>query len=360
MNIQEFEAQLHGLTPFEELCRQIHFCPDPARQKDDESYRKLLASLVGNNPGIPPRIQVQPGFVTLTDTTDVSVVRQMRYTPEFLHSHGNIEVIYIYEGQCTMHSAFGDTPLHEGDLCLVSPNTLHSHGVEDDTTIMLYAMIRRSAFDTVFYDLLTHDDIISTFLIKTLYSSDANQTVIFRTKGDLELKRTFLELYFECEQSRPLRGAMLNNLSHRLLILLLRNHQESAELIHEGNAKESAAMVAMLQFVHDHYRTVTLASLASNFGISPQDISRRFKRYTGKTFNETVREIRIHKAARLLDNPKLSLAAIAASTGYTDASHLHKEFKHFYGTTPGAYRQRVIPDVQPPSTTGLGSEEPSL
>ncbi|WP_005031568.1 AraC family transcriptional regulator [Holophaga foetida] len=339
MDIQEFETQLHRLTTFEELCREIHFNPDPDRQEKDLAYRNLLESLIGNNPGIPGHIQVRPGFVTLADTTDVSVVRQMRYTPEFRHSHGAIELIYVYEGQCTMRSALGDTTLREGDLCLVSPDTLHAHGVGDDSTVLLYAMIRCSAFDSIFYNLLAHQDIVSTFLIRALYGSEADQTVIFHTLRDLELKQTFLELYFECEQDRPLRGAMLNNLTHRLILLLLRNHEESAEVIQEGSARESAALVPILRHIHAHFRTVTLTDLASRFHVNAPELSSLLKRYTGKTFSESVREIRIHKAARLLENSELSLAAIAESSGYTDASHFHKEFKRFYGMTPGAYRK---------------------
>jgi len=338
MNIQEFEAQLHCLTPFEELCKNIHLNPDPDRLARDDGYRTLVESLTSTNPGIPEHIQIQPGFVTLADTTDVSVVRQMRYTPLFQHSHGAIELIYVYEGQCNLRSALGDTFLREGDLCLVSPDTFHAHRVEDDSTVVLYAMIRCSAFDSIFYNLLAHQDIVSTFLIKALYGSEADQTVIFHTRGDLELKQAFLELYFECEQDRPLRGAMLNNLTHRLILLLLRNHEESAEMIQEGNARESATLVPILRYIHANYRTVSMPELAARFHFSAPELSSLLKRYTGKTFQESIREIRIHKAAKLLENSELSLATIAESTGYVDASHFHKEFKRFYHTTPGAFR----------------------
>jgi len=347
MNIQEFEAQLHRLTPFEELCKDIHLNPDPARLARDEDYRSLVESLTSSNPGIPEHIHVKPGFVTLSDTTDVSVVRQMRYTPEFRHTHGAIELIYVYEGQCRMHSALGETTLHEGDLCLVSPDTLHTHGIQDDSTILLYAMIRCSSFDSIFHNLLAHQDIISTFLIKALYGSEADQTVIFHTQRDQELKTAFLELYFECEQDRPLRGPMLNNLTHRLILLLLRNHEESAEIIQEGNAKESAALVPVLRYLHANFRTVTLAELAAKFHFNPSDLSHLLQRYTGKTFKDSLREIRVHKAARLLENSDLPLATIAESTGYADASHFHKEFKRFYDMTPGAFRQTTTASSGP-------------
>jgi len=339
MNIQEFEAQLHALTPFEELCKGIYFNPDLDRQAEDEAYRNLVASLTSNNPGIPAHIQVTPGFVTLADTTEVSVVRQMRYTPIFQHSHGAIELIYVYEGQCSLHSALGNSILQEGDLCLVSPATLHAHRLEDDHTVVLYAMIRCSAFDSIFYNLLAHQDIVSTFLIRALYGSEADQTVIFHTQGDLELKQAFLELYFECEQDHPFRGAMLNNLTHRLILLLLRNHEQSAELIQEGNARENAALVPIISYIHENYRTVSLTELATHFHFSASELSHLLKRHTGKSLQESLRLIRVHKASALLENTELPIGTIAEQTGYVDASHFHKEFKRFYGMPPGAFRQ---------------------
>ncbi|WP_244432630.1 helix-turn-helix transcriptional regulator [Holophaga foetida] len=332
---------MHLLSPLEARCKQIFQAPNRA-----EGMVELKAMLDayatthhGNFPGIPTRVKVVPGFVTLSDEADIAVVRQLRYLTEFRHSHGFIELLYVYAGQCHLQSSLGGTLLNEGDLCIVSPDTLHTHGVDDDSAILLYAMFRQDSFDGVFQSLLSESSIASDFLVEAIYGAEADQNILFHTGSDAAVKKTFLRLYYECEQALPLRDPMMANLLNHLILTLVRDHDKDVEIVQAGRSQESNALSPVISHIHAHYRTITLQELASRFNYSPSRLSDLFKRHVGKTFNTFIRELRIHKAARLLKSTRIRISDIAEHLGYADTSHLNKEFRHFFRTTPAAYRQ---------------------
>jgi len=350
MDIEAFERQLHELTPFEMRCRQIFH--GPHREAGMAALKALLDAFAtsheGNFPGIPSRVKVTPDFVTLLDDADISVARQLRYTPEFMHTHGFIELLYLYEGRCHLKTSSQTRILEEGDFCVISPETFHSHDLEDDKSILLFAMFRRDAFDTVFHSLLSDSTAVSDFLVETVYGAEADQNILFHTGRNDGVRNTILRLYYECEQAMPLRDAMMQNLLSTLILLLVRDHRGQAEVIHTGHSREANPMAPVISYAYAHYRTVTLKELAARFGHSPSRLSELFKRHAGKTFNTFIREFRIHKAARLIKDTSIKIADIAAHLGYADTSHLNKEFRHFFKVRPSDYRMNAQESLTAP------------
>jgi AraC-like DNA-binding protein len=75
-------------------------------------------------------------------------------------------------------------------------------------------------------------------------------------------------------------------------------------------------------------------------------LERKFRRASGHTVKDVASLMRFEQVRnRLVIEPTASLAALARELGYTDQSHLHREFKRYSGTTPAAFarRQRVAP-----------------
>ena len=55
----------------------------------------------------------------------------------------------------------------------------------------------------------------------------------------------------------------------------------------------------------------------------------------------TVREVRLRSAAHLLDQPELSVDAIAGRVGFSSRSHFSKAFSEQFGSSPAAFRSRA-------------------
>jgi AraC-like DNA-binding protein len=90
----------------------------------------------------------------------------------------------------------------------------------------------------------------------------------------------------------------------------------------------------------DH-RTVGVAQVAQQLGLSVFQLTRRCQRATGLSPWQYVLRCRMERAAEMLHEPDRSLAEIAAAIGMADAAHLTRCFKRVMGCTPSTYRRRL-------------------
>ncbi len=65
-----------------------------------------------------------------------------------------------------------------------------------------------------------------------------------------------------------------------------------------------------------------------------------FRRETGKTTGEMLRDVRLQKACTLLQEPNLSIAEIALVVGFSDQTAFTRCLRRFRATTPNALRRR--------------------
>lgn len=84
----------------------------------------------------------------------------------------------------------------------------------------------------------------------------------------------------------------------------------------------------------------TLDHVAEALHLSPRTLIRRL-RAQNTTYQALADGIQKHRARDLLANPALRVNAIARRLGYRDATAFVRAFRRWYGTTPGAYRQRT-------------------
>jgi PAS domain S-box-containing protein len=92
-----------------------------------------------------------------------------------------------------------------------------------------------------------------------------------------------------------------------------------------------------------HIRTrfnepLTVPYLARLAGRSVSAFQRLFKRRLHMSPTEFLRIVRVHEACRRLLNSQDTLARIASDCGFSDQSHLSRQFKRVMRTTPAAYR----------------------
>jgi AraC family transcriptional regulator len=84
---------------------------------------------------------------------------------------------------------------------------------------------------------------------------------------------------------------------------------------------------------------VRLNVLAEAAGVSAFHFSRLFKHSTGCSPHQYLLRRRLERAKTLLRQPGISLAEIAAATGFADQSHFTKVFRQFVGVAPSEYRK---------------------
>jgi YesN/AraC family two-component response regulator len=81
-----------------------------------------------------------------------------------------------------------------------------------------------------------------------------------------------------------------------------------------------------------------LAACADVLRINKSTLSRRFAAESGQAFRETLHQVRIREAKRLLHESDLPLDEISRLTGYSHQTYFNAKFKQLEGCTPLAFR----------------------
>ncbi|MEM5365350.1 GlxA family transcriptional regulator [Paraburkholderia azotifigens] len=85
-------------------------------------------------------------------------------------------------------------------------------------------------------------------------------------------------------------------------------------------------------------RPLSLEQLAGRVDMSVRHLQRLFKAQTGESPLAYARRMRLRTAAWLLTDSDRTVAEIAATCGFADASHMGREFRKEFGVAPNAYR----------------------
>ena len=98
-------------------------------------------------------------------------------------------------------------------------------------------------------------------------------------------------------------------------------------------------------YIEDHFREKpTLAEIAEMEHFNKTYLSRFIKDNIGVTFSEMFSIVRCSEAERLLASTTMSVEDIARDVGFSNRSHLTKQFLKWYNITPSAYRNNVFRD----------------
>jgi two-component system, response regulator YesN len=65
-----------------------------------------------------------------------------------------------------------------------------------------------------------------------------------------------------------------------------------------------------------------------------------FKEHFAESFSDYIIRIRMEKAEQLLHNPKLKVYEIADQLGYKSLTYFSRQFREYYGTSPGDFRKQ--------------------
>lgn len=102
-----------------------------------------------------------------------------------------------------------------------------------------------------------------------------------------------------------------------------------------------AQLAPALEHIRAHFQAkLEVDELARIAGMSARSFQRHFKQAFRVSPMLHLRQFRVGKACQLLIETDNTITRIAADTGFSDHSHLVREFTRALGETPGAYRRR--------------------
>lgn len=158
-----------------------------------------------------------------------------------------------------------------------------------------------------------------------------------------EIVRSLPDFHRELYSKLPLKSsvdtlqltAALEFFGNALLAELER--ATSNQPVVSGNMRELIRSFIAQNAVHN----ITLGDLAGYLYLSKSRTGHAVKQYLGKSFSELLREERMTRAVNLLaTNPHISIAELAASTGYQDPAYFMRVFSKTYGMGPRSFQKK--------------------
>lgn len=117
-------------------------------------------------------------------------------------------------------------------------------------------------------------------------------------------------------------------------------------LSNESFAEEKPTFInRRVELVYDYIRAnyhkqITLGDISKMVGMTEVSFSRFFKKTTCKTFVDSINDIRLGNASRMLMDSSFSISEIAFKCGFKNQSYFNRLFKEKKGETPKEFRER--------------------
>ena len=316
-----------------------------AYMKEIEDYVRSAHLLIFDFPFIthPPLLREEDlfSYLSITKGSNVNIVRHLRYTPVFTHSHSFFTVLYVLSGQCRNHKVGNaNVPMREGDVFFLPPYVTQTIEVFDDS-VLLNIHIRKDTFGDYFFNVLRRKSILSNFFISSLYSKDPVSGILFHTDGNQEIRQLYLDMYHEVCVDDVYSWRLLDHMVPILFAKLLRGFSDRIEMIDSSEkAKLDDPRLLILSYINDNYRTVTLEQVAEHFHYSVPHCSKLIQNTAGMGFVAFVRKTRMTHATALLRNTTTPIADISYMIGYENPESFIRAFKKMYTVSPSQYRKQ--------------------
>ncbi len=251
-----------------------------------------------------------------------------------LHFHDEFELNFIINASGAKR-IIGDhvEEISDVELVLIGPNLQHgwfNHNFQGKLIKEITVQFHRDLFDDRFLQRNQMSFIRNLFQRSSkgvLFSNSTALAIMPRIK-QLTQKQNFdsvLELL-----------SILHDLSISRDIRTLSDTSSDTSMPSYNSRRIERIMI----YVNNNFRqNITLSTAAKIAGMTEVSLSRFFKLRTGKTFVDTLNEVRLGHASRMLIDTTESISEIAYKCGFNNISNFNRIFKKKKDSTPKEYRR---------------------
>ncbi|MEN6385128.1 MAG: AraC family transcriptional regulator [Phycisphaerales bacterium] len=243
------------------------------------------------------------------------------------HSHSTPSILFIVYGRGTVKFENKSFDVGSDSIIMLAEN--RSHKITDKpgkqmTIFSVYFDHQKASLNKNIIDYLLNSD--EPFTLPLYYSEN--------------IKRYLRQILYEQNMKPPgYKLSIKQNLSLALVQIyrarLDKNH-------HINSAKQSVSserVKSVLEFIsqncHEQYGLADAARLGK---VSQRQFTNLCRKLTGESFIKYLNSKRCQKAAELLKQTEMQVAAIAFEAGYEDLSTFYRAFKKIYKQSPNQFK----------------------
>ena len=255
------------------------------------------------------------------------------------HRHYFSEVMIVRSGVCRVIRSSNTLLLHPGEVLYISP--LHQHSVDSaDGKPVVFDIVKFSA---------TRLREIPVYLsdIRSLAMDAARaQLPVYMSAEEAE-KYHLGDIISECLVESG-RQEFAWDLHVRALIYLLISGltrfwiTRREDFTDQPLPDQEDPLLEIPGYIEQNIsEPLKVEDLARRCSLSYPWFAKRFREFYGLSCKQFIEHIRTETVEQYLVYSDLDLAEISSRTGYTDCSHMVKDFRRMTGMTPGQFRSTM-------------------
>ena len=278
------------------------------------------------------KTQLWPG----DPTEDIMIcVYKGNFINQMFHRQDFFFFNFAYQGNYGALSYQFDNRItvHEGECYIGQPYAGYApNGQSEHEIIIVGVLIQTQAFFKTFLHVLSANRKLFQFFLNPQINEYSDEYIHLKFE-DLFSVRSLLELMI-VEYANPQENTqdVLKPLTLALLMQVARQYARS-----NPTTKTDKLSEKIIQYIVEHFDSVTLGDIAAQFSYHPNYISAYIHKELGRSFSEILLEQRMERAAALLKGTDLSIEDIAAMVGYSNNSNFYKAFREYYQVSPREY-----------------------
>lgn len=243
------------------------------------------------------------------------------------HWHPELEFVYIIEGSLQVCIDGTEQTIQSGEFYFCNTKVIHSTAAPDSTAHYKYIVLQLS------HDFLLrfHDDCFFSIHRSTAYD---------------KIRTQLQQLVCLSEEEAPQSSSNLIDIKKNKVLL------EICQILLEDCILSSTNILknpdftgyarSVMEYVCEHYtQKLSLQSLADFVGLSPQYLSKYFRKTTNMCLTRYINLIRLEHSNKCLLNKNMNISDIALSNGFPDVKTYVRTCKSVYGMTPSALRKVI-------------------
>lgn len=269
----------------------------------------------------------------------ISIRKHTRFINFPSHKHNYIEFNYVYQGQLSQIIDNKEITLQKGELIFLNQYITHEIKASNKEDIIINFIIRPEFFDYII-TLLENENIISKFLLTTLYTDyDEGEYLYFKVSERKDIQDLVEKIINELYTTSIMKKATIKLLVGLLLVELIKNSQDIET--YSVDNYEKMLIIQSLKYIEEFYNKATLLELSEKLNQPDYKLSKLIKKHTKMTFKELLQEKKLSKAVELIRSTEYSIAEIMEFIGYENPTYFYKIFREKFGMTPREYEFNI-------------------
>ncbi len=244
------------------------------------------------------------------------------------HWHAELEFVYMIDGSLSVTRDGTTQVIRSGEFYFCNTKVIHSTKTPDNTANYKYLVLLLSQE----FFLRFHDECMFQIPEGVIYE---------KIKKQLERLVCLAEPEYEKEKNLNLDIEKIKVILDVCQILLSECITDTTQMSPKTFTATGYAETIM-EYVCEHYnQTLSLPLMADVVGLSPQYLSKYFKRATGMGVAEYINLIRLEYANKNLVNSDITVTEAALNNGFPNVKSYVRICKNVYGMTPTELRRTM-------------------